>query len=126
MKNNKKRVILVISFLIVFAIYLAITLRGEYLQILQIGEEYISVFEQNVKYKVGVALVNFALLYIATYITNRFIKRGLKKFFEEDKKQMPKLPNKSISLIFGVIVSIITSKLITKEQSPLFFTKPRF
>jgi len=115
MKNNKKRVILVISFLIVFAIYLAITLRGEYLQTLQIGEEYISVFKQNVKYKVGIALTNFALLYIATYITNRFIKRGLKKFFDEDKKQMPKLPNKSISLIFSVIVSIITSKLITEK-----------
>ena len=111
----KKRVILVISFLIVFAIYLAITLRGEYLQTLQIGEEYISIFKQNVKYKVGIALANFALLYIATYITNRFIKRGLKKFFDEDKKQMPKLPNKSISLIFSVIVSIITSKLITEK-----------
>ena len=115
MKSNKKRVILVISFLIVFAIYLAITLRGEYLQILQIGEEYISVFKQNVKYKVGIALTNFSVLYIATYITNRFIKRGLKKFFDEDKKQMPKLPNKSISLIFSVIVSIITSKLITEK-----------
>ncbi|MBQ3145694.1 MAG: UPF0182 family protein [Clostridia bacterium] len=115
MKNNKKRVILVILFLTIFAIYLAITLRGEYLQTLQIGEEYISVFEQNVKYKIGIALVNFLILYISTYITNRFIKRGLKKFFDEDKKQMPKLPNKSISLIFGVIVSIITSKLITEK-----------
>ena len=102
-------------FLTIFAIYLAITLRGEYLQTLQIGEEYISVFEQNVKYKIGIALVNFLILYISTYITNRFIKRGLKKFFDEDKKQMPKLPNKSISLIFGVIVSIITSKLITEK-----------
>ena len=75
--TNKKRVILVISFLIVFAIYLAITLRGEYLQTLQIGEEYISVFNQNVKYKGGIALANFALLYIATYVTNRFIKTTL-------------------------------------------------
>lgn len=115
MKNNKKRVFLVISFLIIFAIYLAITLRGEYLQILQVGEEYISVFEQNIKYKVGIAVINFIVLYMATYITNRFIKRGLKKFFDEDKKQMPKLPNKSISLIFAIIVSIITSKLITEK-----------
>ena len=66
MKNNKKRVILVILFLTIFAIYLAITLRGEYLQTLQIGEEYISVFEQNVKYKIGIALVNFLILYILT------------------------------------------------------------
>jgi len=115
MKKNKKRVILVISFLIIFAIYLAITLRGEYLQTLQVGEEYIGVFKQNVKYRVGIALVNFACLYIFTYITNRFIKRGLKKFFDEDKKEMPKLPNKSISLIFSIVVSIITSKLITEK-----------
>ena len=92
--KNKKRVILVIVFLILLAIYIAVTVRGEYLQALEIGEQYVEVFKQNIKYKVGVALVNFAILYIATYITTRFIKRGLKKFFDDDKKEMPKLPNK--------------------------------
>ena len=49
MKKNKKRVILVIAFLILFAIYLGITLRGEYLKTLEIGQEYLSVFKQNIK-----------------------------------------------------------------------------
>ncbi len=115
MKNNKKRVILVNAFLIIFVIYIAISLRGEYLQTLQIGKEYTNVFKQNVKYKVGFALANFVILYIATYITNRFIKRGLKKFFDKEKKEMPKLPNKSISLIFSSIVCIISSNLITEK-----------
>ena len=120
--KNKKRVILVIVFLILLAIYIAVTVRGEYLQALEIGEQYVEVFEQNIKYKVGVALVNFAILYIATYITTRFIKRGLKKFFDDDKKEMPKLPNKSISLILSVIISLISSNFITEKVMLAFNT----
>ena len=113
--KNKKRVVLVIVFLILLAIYVAITVRGKYLQTLEIGEQYVEVFKQNIKYKVGVVLVNFAILYIATYITTRFIKRGLKKFFDDDKKEMPKLPNKSISLILSVVISLISSNFITEK-----------
>ena len=113
--KNKKRVVLVIAFLILFAIYVAVNVRGEYLQTLEIGEQYVEVFKQNLKYKVSVIVVNFAVLYIATYITTRFIKRGLKKFFEEDKKEMPKLPNKSISLILSIIVSMITSNMLIEK-----------
>ena len=115
MKQNKKRIILVISFLILFAIYAFIAIRGEYLQTLQIGSNYISVFEQNLKYKIGFVLINFLILYIATFTITKIIKKGLKKFFDEDKKDMPKLPNKSISLIISVIVSIISSNLITEK-----------
>lgn len=115
MKKNKKRVILVITFLILFAIYLVLTLRGEYLRTLEIGQEYISVFKQNIKYKVAVVLINFIVLYIATYITTKFIHRGLKKFFVEEKKEMPKLPNKSICLIFSVIISMIASAFLTEK-----------
>ena len=113
--KNRKRVVLVIAFLILFAIYIGINLRGEYLKTLQIGQEYIGVFEQNVKYRFGVILTNFAFLYISTYITTRFIKRGLKKFFDEEKKEMPKLPNKSISLIFSAIASMITSAFLIEK-----------
>lgn len=120
--KSKKRAILVIAFLIILAIYIAVTLRGEYLQTLEIGEQYVEAFKQNIKYKVGVALVNFAILYIATYITTKFIKRGLKKFFDDDKKEMPKLPNKSISLILSVVISIISSKLITEKVMLAFNT----
>ncbi len=120
--KSKKRAILVIAFLIILAIYIAVTLRGEYLQTLEIGEQYVEAFKQNIKYKIGVALVNFAILYIATYITTKFIKRGLKKFFDDDKKEMPKLPNKSISLILSVVISIISSKLITEKVMLAFNT----
>ena len=120
--KNKKRAVLVIVFLILLAIYIAVTVRGEYLQTLEIGEQYVEVFKQNIRYKVGVVLVNFAVLYIATYITTRFIKRGLKKFFEDEKKEMPRLPNKSISLILSVIISLISSNFITEKVMLAFNT----
>ena len=120
--KNKKRAVLVIVFLILLAIYIAVTVRGEYLQTLEIGEQYVEVFKQNIRYKVGVVLVNFAVLYIATYINTRFIKRGLKKFFEDEKKEMPRLPNKSISLILSVIISLISSNFITEKVMLAFNT----
>ena len=115
MTKNKKRVIIVIAFLILLAIYSYVTLRGDYLEILGIGQGYVEVFEQNTKYKIGVIVVNFVILYIGTYITTKFIKRGLKKFFDEEKIEMPKLPNKSICLILSTIVSIIISKTLTEK-----------
>ncbi len=115
MKKNKKRVILVVTFLILFAIYLGITLRGEYLKTLEIGQEYLSVFKQNIKIKMLVVLINFIVLYISTYITTKFIHKGLKKFFVEEKKEMPKLPNKSICLILSVITSMVASAFLTEK-----------
>ena len=118
MKTSRKRIAIVVTFLIIFTIYMTINLRAEYLQTRGIGEKYIEVFKQNVKYKLGIGLINFMMLYISTYITTRFIKRGLKKFFEEDKKQMPKLPNKSISLIISTVISIVSSNFIIKKAIP--------
>ena len=47
--------------------------------------------------------------------TNKGIKKGLKVFFEQEKKEMPKLPNKSINLIVSVIASIIIANILTPK-----------
>lgn len=118
MKN--KRRLFVILFLILYILYLCISLRGQYLQMLQIGSEYTEVFMQNIKYKAIVIISNFIIVFLSTYITTLFIKKGLKKFFVEENKEMPKLPNKSISLVFGVIISMITSNLLVEKVALLF------
>jgi uncharacterized membrane protein (UPF0182 family) len=115
MKKRSKKPIIVIIFLIAVILYLFVKIRGDYLQMLGICQEYIDVFVQNLKYKTSVIIINFVFLYLITYITTKFIKKGLKKFFDSDKKEMPKLPNKSISLILGVIVSIVTSNMISEK-----------
>lgn len=111
----KKRQIFVTLFLIIFALYAYIAIRGSYLEMLGIGEKYVDIFTRNVKQKIKVFAVSFIVVYLMTYITTKFIKRGLKHFFEEDKKTMPKLPNKSISLAFATVTAIITSMTITQK-----------
>ena len=113
--KNQKRVIFVICILLVFSLYMYITIRGDYLQILGIGQEYIEIFNNNLIQKTIVFLIGFSLMYISTRINTLFIKKGLKKFFDEDEKEMPKLPNKSISLLFGIITGILFTNTITEK-----------
>jgi len=124
-KKVKKRVIFVNLFIILFAIYSYITVRGEYLQILGIGEKYVEIFKTNLCQKINVFIASFIIIYLLTYVTTLFIKKGLKKFFVEEKIEMPKLPNKSIALAFATIAGLIFSNLIT-EKAILAFNKTRF
>lgn len=123
--SYKKRVILVLLFIVLFALYAFINYRGEFLQIKEIGEEYIDVFNQNMRYQFIITGINFAVWFLAIYITNKFIKAGLKKFFIEENRPMPKLPNKSIALILGAIIAIFTSNILI-NKTILFLNSASF
>ena len=110
----------VIAFIILFALYSYISYRAEYLQILEIGEQYLSVFNTNNKYKIKLFLGSFAVLFLIMIITNNSIKKGLKVFFDDEKKEMPKLPNKSIAFILSVVGSLILTSVFL-EKMMLFF-----
>ena len=119
MEKNKKlkrvKIMVVIAFIILFLLYSYISYRANYLQVLEIGEQYLSVFEQNNQYKAQIFLFNFIILFLAIYINNIFIKKGLKVFFDDEKKQMPKLPNKSIAFVLSTIISgIISTKMLNQ------------
>ncbi|MCI9063125.1 MAG: COG1615 family transporter, partial [Clostridia bacterium] len=115
MNKKKKRVIFVILFMIVLIIAAYINIRGSYLEYKELGENYLSVFFTNLKYKYTIMGINFVVLYIVMYFANRGIKKGLKEFFKEEKKETPKLPNKSISLIMASIASIVIATLFTPK-----------
>ena len=112
MQSFKKRSVMVLGFLLIFGLYTLLILRNEYLQFLEIGEKYANVFITDMKYKYLTMAVNFVVLFLSFYITTKLIKKGLKKFFEDEKKEMPKLPNKSISFIIGLIISIFSTNQI--------------
>ena len=114
-KKRKVRTYIVLLFIALVAIVGYIIYRGEYLEILEIGEQYTSIFWQNVNYSAIAFGINFIVLFIIIYINNNRIKKALKPFFENEKKAMPKLPNKSISFILSVLVSAITTELILNQ-----------
>ena len=123
--NLKARVILVLAFILLVSIFMFVSLRGEYLNILQTGKNYIEVFTQNIKYEYMIMGINFVALFLLIYITTKFIKKGLKTFFNEDKIEMPKLPNKSIALIAGAILSIVISPFLI-EKTMLLLNATQF
>lgn len=92
---------------------------------LEIGENYTEVFYQNIKYKMAIGSVNFVFIFILVGITNSFIKKGLKRFFDEEKIDMPKLPNKSLALIIALIIAMITPNLFL-EKLILFKNSAQF
>ena len=124
-KKSKKRMLLVLLFLALVVIIGYIGLRGEYLELLEIGENYTSVFWQNLTYKATTFGVNFVIIFVVIYLTNKGIKKELKNFFDAEKKPMPKLPNKSLSLVVGIIVSALTMGLFT-EKAMLFINNTQF
>lgn len=120
-KKNKTRRRIVLAVLAIAMVIIYIIERGEYLEIKEIGEDYISIFWQNVKYMGITALVNFIAVFSIMYTTTTRVKRGLKIFFEDEKKEMPKLPQKSISFIVATLVTIATSGLILEKALPCFY-----
>ena len=114
-KKSKARMYIVLLFILVVAVVGYVIYRGEYLEILEMGEEYISIFWQNVNYSAITFGINFLVLFIIMYMNNNRIKKALKQFFETEKKEMPKLPNKSLAFIISVIVSAVTTELILNQ-----------
>ena len=114
-KNSKKRMLLVILFLLIFAIVSYVQLRGSYLEYLELGKSYTNIFKTNISYKYAIMAVNFVVLYIMIYFTNKGIKKGLKPFFEKEEKSMPKLPNKSLALIISAIASFVAASVLMQK-----------
>ena len=106
MKKNI-RTILVILFVLILAISMYITTRGSFLEYKELGEKYIEIFKTNTVYKYSIMAINFVITFFIMYFANRGIKKGLKVFFDEEKKEMPKLMNKSVSFIIAAISSIV-------------------
>lgn len=91
-KNNKTRMLLVILFILVFAGISYIQLRGSYLEYLELGEKYTSIFFTNLSYRYGVMAINFIVLYFMIYFTNKGIKKGLKPFLKKKIKRFLSCP----------------------------------
>ncbi len=112
-KKIRRRVVTIISLLAIIIGY--IFARGNYLEISGIGENYLSVFKTDIIYTFITFIINFVILYLSFYLTNKTIKKGLKVFFDDEKKEMPKFPNKSVCFIIALIGSALSSRILLKN-----------
>ncbi|MEI3390681.1 MAG: UPF0182 family protein [Clostridia bacterium] len=110
--KKKSRMYLVLLFLALTAVVMYVIYRGNYLEILELGENYLPIFWRNIAYMSITFIVNFLVLFILIYLTNRKIKNGLKPFFDEEKRKMPKILNKSLAFILSILVSGLTTSVL--------------
>ena len=127
-KKNRKvkmRTLVVIAIIAIFVLGTGIIYRANYIECLEMGTEYVEAFMQNVKYRLYIGTANFIVIFMIVCMTNRSIKKGLKKFFHQDKKEMPKLPNKSLALAIALITSIVVSNMFL-QKTILFVNAAQF
>ena len=98
-KSVRKKIVVIVS--IIAAIIAYISIRGSYLEMQEVGKEYLMVFWRNTAYT--------SLTFIANFIL-------LKVFFDEEKKEVPRFPNKSVSFIIALIVSTISTPMMIKKM----------
>ena len=113
---TKIKTLLVLVFIVLAAIGMYMSYRAEYLQTLEIGEKYLEVFHTNMNYKYRIMLLNFLLIFVILFVENLIIKSGLKPFFLDEKKEMPKLPNKSLAFVLAGLISFIISPMISERM----------
>ena len=112
---KRNRMLIVLLFIAIFIAISYIQLRGSFLEYQELGEQYTDVFYTNLTYKYTIMAINFVVLYLIIYFTNRGIKKGLKPFFENENKPMPKLLNKSLALVISAITSIIVASVLMQK-----------
>ncbi len=124
-RNIAIRNIVVICIVLFVGIGLLIAFRAEYLNIKEIGEQYTDIFFKNVNNKLYLAGGIFVITYLVIYISNKLIKHGLKNFFDDEKKPMPKLPNKTLAII-GAIIAAIFGMVILNQKYTMFVNSAWF
>ena len=124
-KKSKTRFYVVLAVLAIAIIVAYVIFRGNYLEMLEMGENYVSVYWKNIQYTLITLLINFVVIFTMIYYTNLRIKKGLKEFFNQEKKTMPRLLNKSIAFIGAILVSAVTSRF-NLEKAMLCFNSAQF
>lgn len=114
-ETKKVRIRLVIITAIIALVLGYINARGNYLEIKEIGENYLSIYKTDMIYKAITFIINFIVLYFTFYLTNRTLQKGLKIFFDDEKKQMPRFPNKSVSFIIALIGSFLSTEILLNK-----------
>ena len=75
-KKSKTRRRIVLAVFAIALITAYVVERGEYLEIKEIGENYISIFWQNLQNISITAIINFVLSFSTMYITTSRVKKG--------------------------------------------------
>ena len=68
--SKRMRAVIVIAFIVIYILATYISLRGQYLEYLELGEQYVEKFFIDMKYKYSIMGISFVILSVILYLTN--------------------------------------------------------
>ena len=119
-RNYRIRRKIIIAVLIVLVLVLSVLVRGNYLELKDMGENYLNTFLRRSIYTFSSLILNFVFLYAMFYFTHRKTHRLLKLFFDDEKKEMPNFPKKSASFCIALIGSFVATAFLLQQALMCF------
>ena len=119
-RNYRNRRRLIIAVIIVLVLGLFILFRGSYLELIDMGENYLNTFFRRSIYTFSSLILNFVFLYAMFYFTHRKTHRLLKLFFDDEKKEMLNFPKKSASFCIALVGSFIATGYLLQKALMCF------
>ena len=71
-------------------------------------------FLTNYKVKYSIMVISFIFLYFLIYITNKGIKKGLKRIFDSEKKKCPNYQINHWHIISAITSAFVSNTLVQK------------
>lgn len=119
-RNYRIRRKIIIAVLIILVLVLSVLVRGNYLELKDMGENYLNTFLRRSTYTFSSLILNFVFLYAMFYFTHRKTHRLLKLFFDDEKKEMPNFPKKSASFCIALIGSFVATAFLLQKALMCF------
>lgn len=121
-----------ITALIVFALIVVAAIIGSsiYMELIQLKElnpnaDYTTVFTKNILYKTVFFIISFVCITLFVYITNKMIRRNLKKYFTSNNLEQRKLINAPVALVIGILGAFLTKEFFF-NKALLFLNSANF
>lgn len=121
-----------ITALIVFALIVLAAIIGSsiYMELIQLKElnpnaDYTTVFTKNILYKTVFFIISFVCITLFVFITNKMIKRNLKKYFTSNNLEQRKLINVPVALVIGILGAFLTKEFFF-NKALLFLNSANF
>lgn len=121
-----------ITALIVFALIVVAAIIGSsiYMELIQLKElnpnaDYTTVFTKNILYKAVFFIISFVCITLFVFITNKVIRKNLKKYFTSNNLEQRKLINAPVALVIGILGAFLTKEFFF-NKALLFLNSANF
>ena len=110
---NKKIIVFGLIFIVLMLLYYAGSMYLDYIQIMEVGEKYTSVFTTDFITELVIEVISFVVLFVAAVLSIMFIRRN----FAVNNLERGAVDSKKVSILFCVLFAFVASSMVSEELS---------